>query len=314
VTIAWIFLGFILLVIGGRFILRSAIAISLRFNISKVVIGMTVVAFATSLPELLVSLKAAIIGSSSIAMNNVIGSNIANIGLVLGLTALIGNIGVPKSFYKTIWPLMFFLSLLLYWFIFNDNFLSRYEGLTLFICLVIFLIFSVKNTPNNIITKNEAFENLQYTSSIKIVIWILISSLSLYYGAEWLVFGAIALASSTGISEAVISVTVIAVGTSIPEIATSIIAIGKNQKGISIGNLIGSNIFNIGSVLGLTSIIKPILIDDLNILNRDILFLIVFTFLVLIISVLPKKSIITKLKGFILVTFYSVYLIYLFFY
>jgi|TARA_B110000908_G_C10248195_1_gene450152 cation:H+ antiporter len=314
VTIAWIFLGFILLAIGGRFILRSAIAISLRFNISKVVIGMTVVAFATSLPELLVSLKAAIIGSSSIAMNNVIGSNIANIGLVLGLTALIGNIGVPKSFYKTIWPLMFFLSLLLYWFIFNDNFLSRYEGLTLFICLVIFLIFSVKNTPNNIITKNEAFENLQYTSSIKIVIWILISSLSLYYGAEWLVFGAIALASSTGISEAVISVTVIAVGTSIPEIATSIIAIGKNQKGISIGNLIGSNIFNIGSVLGLTSIIKPILIDDLNILNRDILFLIVFTFLVLIISVLPKKSIITKLKGFILVTFYSVYLIYLFFY
>lgn len=313
-TIAWIFLGFILLAIGGRFILRSAIAISLRFNISKVVIGMTVVAFATSLPELLVSLKAAIIGSSSIAMNNVIGSNIANIGLVLGLTALIGNIGVPKSFYKTIWPLMFFLSLLLYWFIFNDNFLSRYEGLTLFICLVIFLIFSVKNTPNNIITKNEAFENLQYTSSIKIVIWILISSLSLYYGAEWLVFGAIALASSTGISEAVISVTVIAVGTSIPEIATSIIAIGKNQKGISIGNLIGSNIFNIGSVLGLTSIIKPILIDDLNILNRDILFLIVFTFLVLIISVLPKKSIITKLKGFILVTFYSVYLIYLFFY
>tara|TARA_B110000967_G_C18874797_1_gene557671 strand:- start:1321 stop:2265 length:945 start_codon:yes stop_codon:yes gene_type:complete len=314
VTIAWIFLGFILLAIGGRFILRSAIAISLRFNISKVVIGMTVVAFATSLPELLVSLKAAIIGSSSIAMNNVIGSNIANIGLVLGLTALIGNIGVPKSFYKTIWPLMFFLSLLLYWFIFNDNFLSRYEGLTLFICLVIFLIFSVKNTPNNIITKNEAFENLQYTSSIKIVIWILISSLSLYYGAEWLVFGAIALASSTGISEAVISVTVIAVGTSIPEIATSIIAIGKNQTGISIGNLIGSNIFNIGSVLGLTSIIKPILIDDLNILNRDILFLIVFTFLVLIISVLPKKSIITKLKGFILVTFYSVYLIYLFFY
>jgi cation:H+ antiporter len=314
VTIAWIFLGFILLAIGGRFILRSAIAISLRFNISKVVIGMTVVAFATSLPELLISLKAAIIGSSSIAMNNVIGSNIANIGLVLGLTALIGNIGVPKSFYKTIWPLMFFLSLLLYWFIFNDNFLSRYEGLTLFICLVIFLIFSVKNTPNNIITKNEAFENLQYTSSIKIVIWILISSLSLYYGAEWLVFGAIALASSTGISEAVISVTVIAVGTSIPEIATSIIAIGKNQKGISIGNLIGSNIFNIGSVLGLTSIIKPILIDDLNILNRDILFLIVFTFLVLIISVLPKKSIITKLKGFILVTFYSVYLIYLFFY
>ena len=313
-TIAWIFLGFILLAIGGRFILRSAIAISLRFNISKVVIGMTVVAFATSLPELLVSLKAAIIGSSSIAMNNVIGSNIANIGLVLGLTALIGNIGVPKSFYKTIWPLMFFLSLLLYWFIFNDNFLSRYEGLTLFICLVIFLIFSVKNTPNNIITKNEAFENLQYTSSIKIVIWILISSLSLYYGAEWLVFGAIALASLTGISEAVISVTVIAVGTSIPEIATSIIAIGKNQKGISIGNLIGSNIFNIGSVLGLTSIIKPILIDDLNILNRDILFLIVFTFLVLIISVLPKKSIITKLKGFILVTFYSVYLIYLFFY
>ena len=116
-TLVWMFLGFLLLVLGGEFIVRASIAISLKFNISKVVIGMTVVAFATSLPELLVSLKAAVNGSSSIAINNVIGSNIANIGLVLGLTAIIGNIPVSKSFYKLDWPVMILFSLLLYCFL-----------------------------------------------------------------------------------------------------------------------------------------------------------------------------------------------------
>lgn len=313
-TLVWMFLGFLLLVLGGEFIVRASIAISLKFNISKVVIGMTVVAFATSLPELLVSLKAAVNGSSSIAINNVIGSNIANIGLVLGLTAIIGNIPVSKSFYKLDWPVMILFSLLLYWFLYNDNLLSSVEGLVLCSLLIIFLFFVIKYNVNDSNTEEIIDDNLNNTSEFKILIWVIFASFSLYYGAEWLVYSAVDLASSIGVSEAVISVTVIAIGTSIPELATSVIAIAKNEKGISIGNLIGSNIFNIGSVLGLTSIIKPILIDDLNILNRDILFLIVFTFLVLIISVLPKKSIITKLKGFILVTFYSVYLIYLFFY
>jgi cation:H+ antiporter len=141
------------------------------------------------------------------------------------------------------------------------------------------------------------------------LIWIVFASFSLYYGAEWLVFSAIDLASSIGVSEAVISVTVIAIGTSIPELATSVIAIAKNEKGISIGNLIGSNIFNIGSVLGLTSIIKPILITDSSILDRDILWMLIFAFLVLIISLLPVKNNISKIKGFLLIFLYSIFIL-----
>ena len=304
-TLFWMFLGFLLLVLGGEFIVRASIAISLKFNISKVVIGMTVVAFATSLPELLVSLKAAVNGSSSIAINNVIGSNIANIGMVLGLTAIIGNIPVVKSFYRLDWPVMIFFSLMLYLFLYNDNLLSSFEGLILFTSLIIFLFFVIKYNAKDLSEADAIDENLNETSGIKILIWTIFASFSLYYGAEWLVASAIDLAKSIGVSEAVISVSVIAIGTSIPELATSVIAIAKNEKGISIGNLIGSNIFNIGSVLGLTTIIKPILITDSNILDRDIVWMLVFAFLVLILSLFPKKNNITKTKGFLLVVLYS---------
>ncbi|MDA9849537.1 calcium/sodium antiporter [Flavobacteriaceae bacterium] len=304
-TLFLMFLGFLLLVLGGEFIVRASIAISLKFNISKVVIGMTVVAFATSLPELLVSLKAAVNGSSSIAINNVIGSNIANIGMVLGLTAIIGNIPVVKSFYRLDWPVMMFFSLMLYFFLYNDNLLSSFEGLILFTSLIIFLFFVVRYNAEDLSAADAIDESLNKTSGFKILIWIIFASFSLYYGAEWLVSSAIDLAKSIGVSEAVISVSVIAIGTSIPELATSVIAIAKNEKGISIGNLIGSNIFNIGSVLGLTTIIKPILITDSNILDRDIVWMLVFAFLVLILSLFPKKNNITKTKGFLLVVLYS---------
>jgi cation:H+ antiporter len=308
-TLFWMFLGFLLLVLGGEFIVRASIAISLKFNISKVVIGMTVVAFATSLPELLVSLKAAVNGSSSIAINNVIGSNIANIGMVLGLTAIIGNIPVVKSFYRLDWPVMIFFSLTLYLFLYNDNLLSSFEGLILFTSLIIFLFFVIRYNANDLSVADTIDENLNETSGIKILIWTIFASFSLYYGAEWLVASAIDLAKSIGVSEAVISVSVIAIGTSIPELATSVIAIAKNEKGISIGNLIGSNIFNIGSVLGLTTIIKPILITDSNILDRDIIWMLVFASLILILSLLPKKNNISKIKGLLLVVFYSVFIL-----
>jgi len=308
-TLFWMFLGFLLLVLGGEFIVRASIAISLKFNISKVVIGMTVVAFATSLPELLVSLKAAVNGSSSIAINNVIGSNIANIGMVLGLTAIIGNIPVVKSFYRLDWPVMMFFSLLLYLFLYNDNLLSSFEGLILFTSLIIFLFFVIRYNAKDLSEADAIDENLNETSGIKILIWTIFASFSLYYGAEWLVSSAIDLAKSIGVSEAVISVSVIAIGTSIPELATSVIAIAKNEKGISIGNLIGSNIFNIGSVLGLTTIIKPILITDSNILERDIIWMLVFASLILILSIFPKKNNITKIKGFLLVVLYSIFIL-----
>ena len=167
---------------------------------------------------------------------------------------------------------MIFFSLMLYMFLYNDNLLSSFEGLVLCTSLFLFLYFVIRYSSKELISAIFSELSCALRTGFKILIFLIFASFSLYYGAEWLVFSAIDLASSIGVSEAVISVTVIAIGTSIPELATSVIAIAKNEKGISIGNLIGSNIFNIGSVLGLTSIIKPILITDSNILRSTIDF------------------------------------------
>ena len=145
--------------------------------------------------------------------------------------------------------------------------------------------------------------------NVKIIIWLIISCSCLYYGSEWLVYGAVNFAEQIGVSEAVISVSIIAIGTSIPELATSLFAIAKNEKGISLGNLIGSNIFNIGSVLGITSIIKPIVVDDMEIINRDIIWMLVFAALILLIALFPKRNVIGKIKGFFLLLIYSIFIL-----
>ena len=307
-NLLWMFIGFILLVIGGEFIIRSSVALSLKLNISRLVIGMTVVAFATSLPELIVSINAAINNAPSIAINNVIGSNIANIGLVLGLTCIIGNMYVEKSFYKIDWPVMFIFSIILYFIIARDNIIDQYDGIVLFSLLIVFIIFILRSSLKTY-QQDSIDNNLIHSTNFKTIVWIIIASVSLFYGAEWLVYGAINFAEQIGVSEAIISVSIIAVGTSIPELATSILAIVKNEKGISLGNLIGSNIFNIGSVIGITSMIKPIVIDDIQILNRDIIWMLVFALLVLLIALFPKKNVIGKIKGFFLLFLYSIFIL-----
>ena len=181
-----IFLGFLLLVVGGEFIVRSSVALSLKFNISKFVIGMTVVSFATSLPELIVSVNAALNNSPSIAINNVIGSNIANIGLVLGLISILGKITVDNYFYKRDWPWMFFFSLLMWFFISQDSVLQKYEGLILFLILIFFTLTIIKKS-NYLDFKGSIDDELLKTSNFKIFIWLIISSITLYFGSEFLV-------------------------------------------------------------------------------------------------------------------------------
>ena len=301
-----IFLGFFLLVIGGEFIVRASVALSLRFNISKFVIGMTVVSFATSLPELIVSINAALNNSPSIAINNVVGSNIANIGLVLALIALLSNISVNEKSFRRDWSWMFFLSIMLCLFIITDNELNGFEGFLLIALLVIFIYKVLKNS-DSIELLNDVDDKLKLTSNFKILIWLFISSLTLYFGAEFLVDGAVKFANQINISEAVISVSIVAIGTSIPELAASLVAIAKNEKSISVGNLIGSNIFNIGSVLGITAIIKDIPIAD-EIIQRDIIWMMVFTVLIMVLSVLPEKNKISKYKGLIMLIGYFVFI------
>ena len=302
----YIFLGFFLLVIGGEFIVRASVALSLRFNISKFVIGMTVVSFATSLPELIVSINAALNNSPSIAINNVVGSNIANIGLVLALIALLSNISVNEKSFRRDWSWMFFLSIMLWLFIITDNELNGFEGFLLIAFLVNFVYKVLKNS-DSIELLNDVDDKLKLTSNFKILIWLFISSLTLYYGAEFLVDGAVKFANQINISEAVISVSIVAIGTSIPELAASLVAIAKNEKGISVGNLIGSNIFNIGSVLGITAIIKDIPIAD-EIIQRDIIWMMVFTVLIMLLSVLPEKNKISKYNGLIMLVGYFVFI------
>ena len=305
-NLALIFLGFFLLVVGGEFIVRASVALSLRFNISKFVIGMTVVSFATSLPELIVSINAALNNSPSIAINNVVGSNIANIGLVLALIALLSNISVNEKSFRRDWLWMFFLSIMLWLFIITDNELNGFEGFFLITFLVSF-VYNVLKKSDSIELLNDIDDKLKLTSNFKILIWLFISSLTLYFGAEFLVDGAVKFANQINISEAVISVSIVAIGTSIPELAASLVAIAKNEKGISVGNLIGSNIFNIGSVLGITAIIKDIPIAQ-EIIERDIIWMIVFTVLIMVLAVLPEKNKISKYKGLIMLLGYFVFI------
>lgn len=305
-SILWIILGLILLVIGGEFLVRASVSLSFKLNISKMVIGMTVVSFATSAPELLVSLNAALTGSPDIAINNVIGSNIANIGLVLGITALVSSISVDRSFYRLNWPAMMLFSLGLFYFLVNDGKLTPIEGLTLVIVLVIFLIVLLKISKKN--TNTDAIdESLASVTYFKIVIWLLIGALALYFGSDWLVNGAKSLAKSLGVSDAVIAATVIAIGTSVPELAASVIAAAKQEKALSLGNLIGSNIFNIGSVLGLTSIIKTLTVNETSILNNDIYWMLGFSTVLIPLILLPKAMQISRFKGFTLVIAYGIF-------
>ena len=305
-NLLFILLGFFFLVIGGEFIVRSSVALSFKFNISKFVIGMTVVSFATSLPELIVSINAAMNDSPSIAINNIIGSNIANIGLVLSLIAILSNISVDKKFFKRDWPWMFFLSLALWLFISNDYILSRYEGLMLLILLTIFIVSVLKNS-DTVEMHSEVNDKLSNASNFKIFIWLTISIITLYFGAEFLVDGAVNFAEQINISEAVISVSIVAIGTSIPELAASLVAITKNEKGISVGNLIGSNIFNIGSVLGITALIKEIPIAE-EIIQRDIIWMLIFALLIMILVIFPERNKVSKYKGLIMILAYFLFI------
>jgi len=304
----YVFLGLSLLILGGEFLVRSSIALSFKLNISKMVIGMTVVSFATSAPELLVSLQAALDGSPAISINNVIGSNIANIGLVLGITAIIGPIIVSKDFYKLNWPVMLLFSFLLYYFLYNDNVLSQTEGFILLVALAIFLYILIKTAKKEDVSLEEVDDALADISYFKIVVWLIIGSISLYFGSDLLVEGAKKIATNMGVSEGVISITMIAIGTSVPELAASVIAAVRGEKAISLGNLIGSNIFNIASVLGFTSLIKQIPVTEPQILSRDIFWMLGFAAVLLPLVFLKKKLVLSRFKGLFLFMGYLVFI------
>jgi len=307
----YVFLGLVLLVVGGEFLVRSSIALSFKLNISKMVIGLTVVSFATSAPELLVSLQAALNGFSDISLGNVIGSNIANIGLVLGVTAIISPLAIDREFYKVNWPVMMFLSVGLYFVLRTGMIITRLEGVALLLILGIYLYLILKrarNAPKTVPQDDSVDEGLSKSSNFKIIIWLLIGGVGLYLGSELLVNGSVNIATAFGVSERVIAITMIAVGTSIPELAASVIAALKKEKAISLGNLIGSNIFNISSVLGITAIIQPIVVKSREVLTSDIFWMIGFAAILIPLAFMPKKLMLGRKRGIFLLVAYAVFI------
>ena len=303
---SYIILGLILLVLGGNLLLKSSVGLSLKFNISKIIIGLTVVSFATSAPEMIVSIKAALDGFPDIAVGNIVGSNIGNIGLVLGVVLLINAIQVETNFYKTDWPMKMIASVLLFFFLILDGKLSRTEGIIFVILLIAFVIHLIKQNKTVEIEINEESETEM--SYAKIFGLLAIGGFSLWLGSELLVNGAVKLAEGLGISKRVIAITVVSIGTSVPELASSIIAAIKKENDISIGNIIGSNIFNILSVLGFTAIIKPIENVDAKILSFDIYWLLAFAFILLPMVFLPKRNSLSFKEGVLLVVSYVVFI------
>jgi len=307
-SIFYIIAGLLLLVVGGEFLVRSSVGLSFKLKLSKIIIGMTVVSFATSAPELIVSLKAALEGHPDLALSNVVGSNIANIALVLGVTAIIFPLAIDKDFYKMNWPMMMLLSLAMYFFLQNDLLLSRFEGALLVVSLIIFIVVMIKMARSKHIIDDEVDESLSETSNFKIVAWLVIGGFALWGGSELLVNGAVDIAAKLGVSERVIGVTMVALGTSVPELAASVIAALRQEKAISLGNLIGSNIFNIASVLGLTAIITPIEVVDDRLLSNDIFWMLAIALVLLPLVFVPKKLVMTRVKGLALLGAYLVFI------
>ena len=297
------FLGLFLLIIGSNYLLKYSVELSLKYNISKVVIGLTVVSFATSAPELLISISSAIKNSSDIAISNVIGSNIANIGLVFSTVLLFVSIKISKNNISYDFPWLIVVSLILLFFI-QDLRISRIEGLFFIFLLTgfIYFMFSLRKPDQEKIepAKNDI-------SIFKIIILLIISSAVLFFGSELFVNSAIFFADFFQVSERIIGLTLVAIGTSLPELVTSLVAIYKKELDISVGNIIGSNIFNILAVLGFTATIIDLNVNSIQIIDYDIYIMIAFSLMLGFFFFVPKKYTLYRLHGIILLILFITY-------
>ena len=303
-----ILFGIILLSQGGDLLTKSSVDISLKLSIPKIIIGMTVVSFATSAPELIVSLNATLDGLPNFAIGNVLGSNIANIGLVLGIITIIYPITLKQRFYNTDFPLLMISTGLFYYIIYTGNQISRFEGFILVIAIISILLYLFLFQRNN---SNEFAEDINNkdVSIYRSFLYIIFSGSLLWLGSETLIKSAVSVANKFEISERIISITMVAIGTSIPELAASIVASFKRQNDLSIGNLIGSNIFNLLVVIGITSSIMPINgIEESTIFN-DMLWVILFSAIILPLAYIGRRNILTRKKGIILLVLYLIFII-----
>lgn len=302
-------LGFIILLVSGDLLVRAGTSIAKKLKIPPIITGITIVALGTSAPELFVSVGAAFNSSSEIALGNVVGSNISNIALVLGLTAIVLPLPVQKEIVRKDYLLMFLVSVLLYFFLYTNSQLVFWEGSVLVSLLILYMLYLVRKAKS--IKVEEKEENSKVKSWTYCSIILLIASFGLYLGADLLVDNAQKIARAFGVEERVIGVTIIALGTSLPELATSLIAAFKRELDISLGNIVGSNIFNILGVLGITSMVKKINVSD-SLLQFDIPLMLLLFVMTILLVLLPKKFLLQRYKGVILSVSYFLYVILVF--
>jgi cation:H+ antiporter len=299
--------GFVLLYFGGDWLVNGGVALARRFRISPLVIGMTIVAFGTSAPELLVSMTSSIKGSAGIAMGNVIGSNIANIGLILGLTAMLCPIPTQNRKVSINGLIMILASLLVLVFSLNNG-LSRIEGLILFAGIILFTAISIRlgRTKHDAIQPDEEPQGKEMSVLVALLL-VALSCAMLAFGADFMVDGATSIAKALGVSDKVIGLTIVALGTSLPELAASVAAAIKKEMDISIGNIIGSNIFNLMCVLGVSASIRPIPFDYMQ-YRMDFVIMVAFSAgLIILIQPWKAQGRLGRISGIIMFAAYAIY-------
>ena len=307
-------LSIVILYVSGEIIIKSSVFIANALRIPTLIIGLTVVSFATSLPEIFVSIEALLEGSSNIALGNVFGSNIANLSLVMAILAILSNLKITKQTFKIDYPFLLIISLFLGFVMFFSLAINFWIGTLFLIILIFYLIYIIKrghNIESLEINKSKHVESYRNKFQIiKNITLLLFGVFALKSGADILVKNTINIASYFGISDRVIAVTIVAFGTSVPELVTSIVAFYKKQQGLAIGNLIGSNIFNILAVIGISSVIKEIKITDKEIIYYDYLYMLFVTFLLALFIYISKNKIISKHHGYFLLSVYIIYIVF----
>ncbi len=302
--------GLAVLVVGAEILVRGSVGTALRFGLTPLLIGLTIVAFGTSAPELVVSIQAASNGSDDIALGNIIGSNISNIALILGVAALIQPLKVQASIIRKDVPILLGASMLLVFFL-SDGVISQLEGFFFFSGVVVFTIASIRMAKMETAAEvNAEFEDVIPKKQFPLWLNLLMVVAGLGFlvlGANLLVDGAIDIASSIGMSQAVVGLTIVAVGTSLPELATSVMAAFKKEGDIAIGNVVGSNIFNILCILGITAMILPVSQGGITIIDT----LLMLGLTVFLLPVLKSGYIVSRMEGGVLLAVYIVYTSYL---
>ena len=264
----FIVVGFVMLIGGADWLVRGAVAIANKLKIPSIIVGLTIVAFGTSTPEFVVSIKAALNGAGGISIGNVVGSNIANILLILGVAGVISSVACEKKTFLRDWGFMMFTTILFVAFALSGKFVF-WHGLVMLAVLLGFIVFNYINSKNSEDDDSETRSSLADRNWLAVITVTSVGLIAILYGSELLVKGAVSLAKIFNVSEAIIGLTIVAVGTSMPELATTVVAAIRKQNGVALGNVVGSNIWNIVFIMGATStivdveVVKQILVYDM---------------------------------------------------